>query len=62
MLPDWARALLGLNSKWDLKDWERRIVRGAGRVADRIPLGGSPPVEACRRLGLPETYLFAAPG
>jgi uncharacterized protein (DUF2236 family) len=62
MLPDWARVLLGLNSEWDLKDWERRIVRGAGRVADRIPLSGSPPVEACRRLGLPETYLFAAPG
>lgn len=60
MLPGWARALLELNAEWELQDWERRIVRGAGRIADRIPLAGSPPVEACRRLGLPETYLFTA--
>jgi uncharacterized protein (DUF2236 family) len=60
MLPGWARALLALNSEWELKDWQRRVVRSAGRIADRIPLGGSPPVEACRRLGLPETYLFTA--
>ena len=60
MLPGWARTLLELNAEWELRDWERRIVRGVGRLADRIPLAGSPPVEACRRLGLPETYLFTA--
>ncbi len=60
MLPGWARPLLGLNSEWELKGWERRIVHGAGRVVDRIPLAGSPPVEACRRVGLPGDYLFTA--
>ena len=60
ILPAWARALLGLNSEWELKEWERRIVRGAARIVERIPLAGSPPVEACRRLALPETYLFMA--
>jgi uncharacterized protein (DUF2236 family) len=58
VLPAWARHLLGLDAKWDLSGWQRRLVRSAGGIADRIPLGGSPPVEACRRLGLPEAYLF----
>ncbi len=58
VLPLWAPGLLGLKSEWELKDWQRRIVRGAGQLTDRIPLNGSPPVEACRRLGLPDDYLF----
>ena len=62
MLPDWSRALLTLNSEWELKNWERRLVRGAGGIADRIPLAGSPAVEACRRLSLPEDYLFKGRG
>lgn len=57
-LPAWARALLELSGEPSLRTWQRRIVSGAGRAADRLPLAGSPPVEACRRLGLPETYLF----
>lgn len=61
MVPAWARALLALNSEWELKDWQRRLVSGAGRIADRIPLSGSPPVEACRRLGLAADYLFSNP-
>ena len=60
MLPGWARALLELNAEWELRAWERRIVRGVGGIADAIPLRGSPPVEACRRLGLPDAYLFGA--
>ena len=60
MLPGWARSLLELNAEWELAGWERRIVREAGRMADRIPLAGSPPVEACRRLGLPDSHLFTA--
>ena len=61
VLPGWARDVLGLKSEWELRGWQRRVVRGAGRIADRIPLKGSPPVEACRRLGLPDDYLFTTP-
>lgn len=60
MVPGWARVLLAPGVDWELKGWQRRLVRGSGRIADRIPLAGSPPVEACRRLGLPEDYLFTA--
>jgi uncharacterized protein (DUF2236 family) len=61
VLPVWARSLLELNAEPELRSWQRRIICGAGRLADRLPLAGSPPVEACRRLGLPETYLFTRP-
>jgi len=60
VLPAWARSLLGLNAAWDLKPWQRHLISRVGRIADRIPLAGSPPVEACRRLGLPADYLFTA--
>lgn len=59
VLPNWARALLGLDAEWDLKDWQRRLIRAVGRGADRVPLAGSPPVDACRRLGLSPTFLFS---
>jgi len=59
--PTWARALLGLDARWDLKAWERRLLRTAGAAADRLVLDASPPVQASRRLGLPGDYLYTRP-
>jgi uncharacterized protein (DUF2236 family) len=59
LLPDWARATLALDSeKWRLRGWERRTVRMLGALFERIPIPGTPPVEACGRLGLPANYLY----
>jgi uncharacterized protein (DUF2236 family) len=52
-VPDWARQKLLLGAEWDLSRWERRIVKAAAKIANRTALDGSPPVEACLRLGLP---------
>ncbi len=57
LVPADIRALLGLGEGWRLRPFERRLVRLAGAASDRIVLPASPPVEACRRLGLPDDYL-----
>jgi hypothetical protein len=57
-VPDWARQKLLLGAEWDLSRWERRIVKAAAKIANRTALDGSPPVEACLRLGLPADFLY----
>lgn len=58
-VPAWARELLGLDGRrWELRPFERSSLRSLGRLADRFVIPGSPPADACRRLGLsPKTLL-----
>ena len=56
--PAWLRERLGLTSAQGLGATEKRLVCWAGRIADRIVLGESPAVQACRRLDLPADYLY----
>lgn len=58
IVPGWARAILGLGPSHGLRAWERPLVRAAGLAADRLMLRSSPAVQACRRLGLPDDYLY----
>ena len=58
ILPGWLRARLTLGEAWDLRPWQRRLVLHTGALADRIPLQASPAVQACRRLGLADDYLY----
>jgi hypothetical protein len=37
---------------------QRALVKAAAFGAERIMLPTSAPVQACRRLGLPDTYLY----
>ena len=60
ILPVWVREHLELGSEWDLSPWQRVIVRRMGALVDRIPLRSAPAAQACRRLGLPEDYLYSA--
>lgn len=53
-----VRARLGLGEAFDLNGVERRLVRLAGASADKMPIKGSPAVEATRRMGLPDDYLY----
>jgi hypothetical protein len=41
-----------------LHRWEAELVRQAGAFADRLVLESSPAVQACRRMWLPDEYLY----
>jgi uncharacterized protein (DUF2236 family) len=58
ILPHWVRDRLGLGKAWRLTPLERLIVKAAARTNDRIILPSSPAVQSCRRLGLPDDYLY----
>ncbi|HYG25511.1 MAG TPA: oxygenase MpaB family protein [Caulobacteraceae bacterium] len=58
LLPAWARETLGLGAAFDLKSWERWLVRRAGAGAEQVVLTTAPPAQACVRLGLPADYLY----
>lgn len=58
LLPGWVRERLGLGGRWRLRTWERRLLQHAGAVVDRLVLRTCPPALACRRMGLPEDYLY----
>jgi uncharacterized protein (DUF2236 family) len=61
LVPPWIRRRLGLGSDWSLLAWQRATVRSAGAAADRLMLRNSPAVQSCRRLGLPDDYLYRRP-
>lgn len=58
ILPAWLRQKLGLGKAWSLTPFERFVVKTAARANDRIVLPSSPAVQSCRRLGLPDDYLY----
>ncbi len=58
ILPNWLRERLGLRSQWTLRSTERILVCALALASDRLILRSSPAIQSCRRLGLPETYLY----
>ena len=60
ILPGWARTALAIGEEWLPSAWEMRLVGAAAQACDRLVLPSSPAVGACRRLGLPEDYLYRA--
>lgn len=58
LLPAWIRDCLRLGSNWSLNTFERTLVRALAKGSDRLVLPSSPAVQSCRRLGLPDTYLY----
>lgn len=57
IVPPRVRQILGLND--GLSRWEETLVRLAGSATDRVMVEASPAVQACRRMGLPATYLYS---
>src|SRR4029078_11000968 len=48
VLPQWVIGRLELDGeKWQLRDWERRLLRRLGAWLERVPIPLSPPVQAC---------------
>lgn len=58
LVPDELRTKLGLTRSDGLRAGERPLIRLAAWVIDRIVLPNSPAVQACRRMSLPDDYLF----
>lgn len=58
LLPEWALEQLEISAHWRMRAGERAVVKAAAYLADRIVIKHSPAVQACRRVGLPETYLY----
>ena len=59
LIPGWIRERLGLSESHGLHRHERWLAKMIGASSDRIVLPASPAVQACVRLGLPTTYLYA---
>ncbi len=58
ILPEEIRGRIGLKDE-GLSPLSARFVSRLAREAERLPLPLSPPVLACKRLGLPGDFLFA---
>ncbi len=58
MTPDWARRTLDLGPDRGLRAGEAGLVRALGKQSDRVVLTAHPAVQACRRMGLPDDYLY----
>lgn len=57
LTPPAIRRKLGLEGQ-GMRIGEHALVKLAGSLADRVVLEASPPVQACKRLGLPPDYLY----
>jgi uncharacterized protein (DUF2236 family) len=58
LVPAWIRERLHLGESHGLRAFERALVRLAASLADKVLLPDSPPVQSCRRMGLPSAYLY----
>ncbi|MCK5750516.1 MAG: DUF2236 domain-containing protein [Oricola sp.] len=58
LTPAPVRNVLGLAPSHGLRPLEGLVVRRMGRRADRLILRSGPAVQSCRRLGLPDDYLY----
>ncbi len=58
LVPDEIRAAIGLDRRFGLRPLERQLVARMGRRADRLMLRSGPAIQACRRMGLPDDFLY----
>ena len=61
ILPPLVRDTLQLGPTYDLDPVSRALVKFAGTIAERVPVPGAPPAQACARLGLPKDFLYRSP-
>ncbi len=58
LVPEDIRSAIGLDRRFGLRPLERPIIARMGHRADRLMLRSGPAIQACRRLGLPDDYLY----
>jgi uncharacterized protein (DUF2236 family) len=60
LVPAALREKLGLGMAWRLHRWQRSLLQRAAGFADRLVIAEAPAAQSCRRLGLPEDFLYRA--
>lgn len=60
LMPAEVHARLGLGPEWRMRPLERTFLKALGAVFSRVPISGSPPVQASLRLGLAKNHLYRA--
>lgn len=58
ILPPIVREKLELGPEYNLSSTHRFILKLLGRIAERLPVPGSPPAQAAQRLGLPSSFVW----
>jgi uncharacterized protein (DUF2236 family) len=58
LLPDEARARLGLDHEEGLSSWQAAVVRTLAQAADRLVIETAPPAQASVRMSLPADWLY----
>lgn len=58
ILPTRVRERLELGRACGLSAMEAATLRTLGALAERVPVPSAPPAQACKRLGLPATFLY----
>jgi uncharacterized protein (DUF2236 family) len=58
LIPAGLRHRVGLGETASLAPWQQNLVCCAANAADRLILSTNPAVQACRRLGLPDGFLY----
>ncbi len=58
ILPPVVREKLELGAEYELSSFDRWLLKLLGRIADSIPVPGSPPAQAAVRLGLPASFAW----
>lgn len=58
LVPAPLRVRLQLGEHESLRPWQRHAVRRLGQLSDRVLLRSTPAVQACRRMGLSDDYLY----
>ena len=61
LIPMPVRERLDLGPDWTLSSWQKSAIRMAARSSEKLFLPSSPPVQACRRLGLDPRQLYSSP-
>ena len=61
ILPPKIRDVLQIGPDFDMSARGERALKALARISDRVPLPGSPPADAARRLGLPWTFAWKRP-
>lgn len=58
LVPQAMRQKLGIGHAWEISPWQHKLITGLAQMSDRLILPSSPPVQACRRLGLDAKQVF----
>lgn len=61
IIPSNIKNKIGLSEEFGMNAVQRKFVKQIGKFSDQVFVPNHPAIQSCRRLGLPEDYLFRNP-